>query len=63
MVILISKTDRLNTIKGCEGQSLPPLPSVITEDKPIIMDLLDCLLIPNDKNHRFIHTDENEDVT
>ena len=34
-VILISKTDKLNKIEGCE--KLVPLPSVITKDKPIIM--------------------------
>ena len=42
---------------------MPPLPSILTVDKPIIMNILDCFLIPNDKDHRFIHTDENEDIT
>ena len=60
-VILISKTDKINKIEGCE--ELVPLPSVIAKDKPIIMQMLDCFLIPNDNQHRFIHTDEEEDVT
>ena len=60
MVILVSKVDKLHKIKGCEN--LPPLPSILTKDKPIIMKILDCMQIPEDENHRFILTDENEDV-
>ena len=57
----ISKVDKLKTIEGCE--LFIPLPETLTEDYRQVMQILDCMQIPDDPEHRIIWTDEKEDVT
>ena len=59
--IFISKVDKLKTIEGCE--LFITLPETLTEDYSQVMQMLDCMQIPDDPEHRIIWTDEKEDVT
>ena len=57
-VILVSKSDKINKIEGCGPTVLVPLPSVLDKDKKHVIQILNCMRIKNDAEHRLIHTDE-----
>ena len=58
LVILLSRSDKINRIEGCGPEVLIPLSSALNREKRHVIQMLNCMRTPNDTDHRLIHTDE-----
>ena len=57
-VNFVTRTDKLNTMEGCE--TLIPLPKILSIDKQHVIELMNRMEIPPE--NRLIHEDEESDV-